>query len=440
MDIPSTEKLLRDLQPDQPFNAIRIKAARELGQLPTSDQRIVSALVEALKSDPSRSVRDAARESLQAPAHRAVLAQNPDLAASVADLPKTTAPQQTAPRPAYPAPPVNKLPVGNAPACSVCGRQDETLRIVIYPYVFSFIAATSRRAFAGLWCKKHRNLKLFLAALITATTGWLGIPFGIIFTPITLFRLARGGFYDPERNADMLQNLGEHKLGQGDAEGAARCFEASLRFRDDGAARERLRQIRIMHLGEPAPVGLGGTVSSLAGLLLGAVVIGAIIGILDYGVTALFATLGGDTLSIYLIIVSWAPLVAGMFVGGLLLSQLVEWALVRFRCRNLALAIGVSTVAAALALYSLVQGSAVSDYTLAVLSGGMFSSTFEAIFVSVMVLFMGGVIWIKDYIPMSTTADTIYIVLLLIGAVYYLALGIASGVRTARWQRRLQDL
>ena len=129
-----------------------------------------------------------------------------------------------------------------------------------------------------------------------------------------------------------------------------------------------------------------------------------------------------------------------MFVGGLFLSQLVEWALVRFRCRNLPLAIGVSAMAATLALYSLLQGSAISDYIVTLLSGDMFGSALEAIFFSAMVLFMGGAIWIRTFIPLATTSDTIYIVLLLLGALYYLALAISSGVRTARWQRRLADL
>jgi hypothetical protein len=34
--------------------------------------------------------------------------------------------------------------------CQVCGRQDETLRVVAYPYLFSLIFVTFRRAFFGL--------------------------------------------------------------------------------------------------------------------------------------------------------------------------------------------------------------------------------------------------------------------------------------------------
>jgi hypothetical protein len=35
-------------------------------------------------------------------------------------------------------------------ACQLCGRQDETLRVVLYPYVISVVVVTFRRSFAGL--------------------------------------------------------------------------------------------------------------------------------------------------------------------------------------------------------------------------------------------------------------------------------------------------
>ena len=81
---------------------------------------------------------------------------------------------------------------GELPACSVCGRQDETVRLSVFPYVVSVVIMTHRRAFAGVWCRKHRTLRQLLASLITATVGWIGIPFGFIFTPVTLFSIAKG--------------------------------------------------------------------------------------------------------------------------------------------------------------------------------------------------------------------------------------------------------
>ena len=70
-----------------------------------------------------------------------------------------------------------------APACQQCGRQDETLRVVAYPYVVSIVVVTQRAAFSGIWCGTHRRQNLLKAGLLTSTLGWLGIPFGIIYTP-----------------------------------------------------------------------------------------------------------------------------------------------------------------------------------------------------------------------------------------------------------------
>jgi hypothetical protein len=57
------------------------------------------------------------------------------------------------PPPPAPAPQASPSlpPVGQSvPACSICGRQDETLRLAAFPYVFSVVFLTFRRAFAGL--------------------------------------------------------------------------------------------------------------------------------------------------------------------------------------------------------------------------------------------------------------------------------------------------
>src|SRR5687767_9038226 len=99
----------------------------------------------------------------------------------------------------------NQIPV----SCEVCGRQDETVRFVIYPYVFSFVVVTFQRAFSGCWCRLHRIPRWLAASLITSILGWLGIPFGILFTPLSLLQLARGGLQDRQINGQILRSIGE---------------------------------------------------------------------------------------------------------------------------------------------------------------------------------------------------------------------------------------
>ena len=78
---PDVEKLLQDLRPERPFGRKK-EALAQLGRLNSSNLRIVSALVEAKLSDPSRAARKLAAESLLAPAHQEVLQQYPDLTQS----------------------------------------------------------------------------------------------------------------------------------------------------------------------------------------------------------------------------------------------------------------------------------------------------------------------------------------------------------------------
>jgi hypothetical protein len=324
------------------------------------------------------------------------------------------------------------------PACSVCGRQDETLRVVIYPYVFSLIIVTFRRAFAGVWCQKHRRAPWFLASLITATLGWIGIPHGLLWTPITLFKLARGGDQPVKLNSEMLRVLAEHKLQQNDAPGAVRCLEASLQFNDDSVTRESLQAIRT-RFGLPTYEGGGWRiVLTLVSVLLGAAGTGTIIGILDFVITILLSSLMASEVPIYVAIFSWTPFIAMAFIGGLILSQLIEWALTRIRCRNQFLAIGMSIIAAALAVYGVLQGSALSAYIVALVSGE-FESTLQAIFTGILTLFLGGVLWGLELTKPAATSDVIYNILLLIIVVYYLAIATSTASRIVRWQQRLSS-
>jgi hypothetical protein len=324
------------------------------------------------------------------------------------------------------------------PACSVCGRQDETLRIVIYPFVFSLIIVTFRRAFAGLWCRVHRNQRLALASLITATLGWIGIPFGLLWTPMTLFKLAQGGEQPAELNVNILKTLAERKLQEGDAKGAVRCLEASLQFGDDETTRKRLRELQIRFALPAYESGWQRIVFTLASAMLGAVLIGAVVGVLDYIIrAALSSWLGDMEVSIYAAILSWTPFAAMAFIGGLALSQLIEWALARINCRRLALAISIAIFIAVLSAYGILHGSAISDYVATLLTGGVFESSLEAAGYGVIVILMGGVFGLLDLPEATNTYEVIYLVLLSASAVYYLVLAILTAVRTTRWQQLL---
>ena len=75
---PEVEQLLQDLQPNRRY-AFRRRAAKELGEVGRSNRQMVEALVEAMESDSSATVRAIAAESVRAPVHQEILQEHPDL-------------------------------------------------------------------------------------------------------------------------------------------------------------------------------------------------------------------------------------------------------------------------------------------------------------------------------------------------------------------------
>jgi len=76
------EQLLQDLQNEQSF-IVKEEALKNLAELETSDRRVIEALIAVTKSDPTFLIRKRAQDTLRAPAHQKILAQHPDLRASL---------------------------------------------------------------------------------------------------------------------------------------------------------------------------------------------------------------------------------------------------------------------------------------------------------------------------------------------------------------------
>lgn len=288
---------------------------------------------------------------------------------------------------------------GEVPACSVCGRQDATLRIVSYPFVVSIIFVTFQRVFAGLWCSKHRNLRLLFASLITATIGWAGIPFGFIFAPLALLKLARGGDQPADLNFQLLKNLAEFKLRNGYRQEAIGCLESCLRFQDDETIRARLGELykteEAFAEERDRP-----QVLPVVGAMLGSAMVGIVLGILDYASTIGLALLP-EEMPIYVVILTWAVTVALVFIGGLALFRLVEWGLARLRCHQMVFSVSLALISACLAFYGFLVGQAVGEYTQLLLSGLAFESASDTLVTIVAVLTRGGVHTVLGFIGAS---------------------------------------
>ena len=327
-------------------------------------------------------------------------------------------------------------PASQVPACSICGRQDETLRVVSYPYVFSVVVMTFRRAFAGLWCRKHRVPRQILAGLITSVFGWLGIPFGFLFTPVALIVLARGGNQPVEPNFQLLKDLAEHKQKQGDLLGAIRCLEDSLRFRDDKATRSRLHELYLRQGAinyEPALPSL----LPIVGALMAAVIVGGSVGAVDYVIVWGLEYLIKGPVNFYVGLLTWGPLVAMAFLAGLVLVKLVQWALASSRNLQMPAGISLAVVSAGLMLYGLPEGRAVVRLIEMVVSGTGFASSGEAISAGGAILTRGGVWIVWDGLRTGELPGIIYALIMLVCAGYYVGASVWAASSTIQWQRRL---
>lgn len=322
------------------------------------------------------------------------------------------------------------------PVCEVCGRQDETLRIVSYPFVVSLLVVTFRKSFSGLWCRTHRLQKLGLASLITVVIGWLGIPFGIFFTPVALFKLARGGDQPPEANRSLLKELAEIKFRKGDTIAAARCLEQALTFGDVESLRRALARLYQI---SPASVPSPPRTRFLAFLvvLVAASILGLAIGVVDYLITSLFVGLVGESASLYVIILSWIPLVALIFFGGLALSWMVRWALASSQTQGHLLGVALASLASFLAFYGIYQGELIIDFLITLFTDWPYTSLSDTFFGIGSFVTQGGYWVIEGSIVSGEIVDIIFLLITVIGGGFYLAITLAQALATVDWERLL---
>ncbi len=326
------------------------------------------------------------------------------------------------------------------PACQVCGRQDETLRLVGYPYVLSFIIFTSRRSFAGIWCEKHRRQKLLLAGLATAGIGWLGIPFGIIYAPVALFQLAKGGKQPKEANVELLKMLAEDKRQHGDAEGARKCLEERLRFEEVAD----LRSERVGFYGtERATPGFLKKVGAVLWLFIFSALVGTAAGMLDIFISYLMGTvLEGSSLPWVISLISWSPMVILVVLAGLLVFQQINKTYRKTGMHSAVGAVLIGGLAGLIAGYSFSQGASMGDLLVYLAFNGTaeFESTAYFLGTLIYIAILGGVLWLQNFVGTGVNIDQIYIVLLAAGALFNMGMGGYTALKAAKWQKKVFEL
>jgi hypothetical protein len=126
--------------------------------------------------------------------------------------------------------------------CTSCKRISAQPRFIYFYWVTSFLFFSYRRQSSGVYCPTCAARKLFWSSLITGTIGWLGVPWGIIWSIQALIYNIMGGKQSAELNAFVLtkqalyfQKAGQHDMAAAVAE-EARRFSAKAAHTQPGAA------------------------------------------------------------------------------------------------------------------------------------------------------------------------------------------------------------
>ncbi len=326
-----------------------------------------------------------------------------------------------------------------APSCDICGRRDETLRAMIIPYVFSLLVVTMRRAWTGVYCWRHRIQRLLAAGLISSLTGWWGIPWGFIYTPLTLVKLVRGGEIPEDENVELLARVAVQKLNAGEPSDAIKVFQEALRIKEDERTRNSLLQLQAKY---PLSVELKDkrvpywyVVS-----LLGASMVGISLGLLDYIITLFLGWVVGEETYLLLAILTWAPFVAMLYTGALILNEALQWIFARAGTDHLLMAIIFGLGFGGLLWYGIPQGYLIGDYAAAIMNDLGFSSVGDFILTTGAVITQGGIWFVLDSIESGLLGDVIYLILWSIAGLLFAWLAIRAAQESVHWRVRLELL
>jgi len=324
--------------------------------------------------------------------------------------------------------------------CDVCGRQDETVRFVVYPYVFSILVVTFQRAFSGCWCRFHRIQRWLAASLITSIFGWLGIPFGILITPVRLLQLARGGLQDGNLNGRILRLIGEEKHRSGDVAGAIRCLEASLLYLDDAEVNEKLRGL-YRSQSQNSEAFSPGLVQFFAFSTIPVVVsvVGIFVGLTDFFVRWVASSLLSE-FPLYLVILLQAPFVILVYFCVVLFNYAFQITLRSSRTYSMLFLYAVGIVTALLFINSIVSGGTYGIY-ISYFINGFREQVDEALSTILAILTRGG-FYIFSPAALSSNFDTnmLFAVLLILSFVFSLLILIPSFRSYSAQQIRIANL
>lgn len=321
-------------------------------------------------------------------------------------------------------------------SCQECGIKDETLRLVSYPYVVSLIIVTFRRVFQGVYCARHANRYYFLAVFITMTVGWLGIPFGFLFTPLTLSSLLTVDKKLRPANAKLLLEIAKAKLEAEAPQSAAVYLKESLWLEDSEQVRDEAQKL----VSELKPLAQPEYAFQLAVSLFAFLTIwmmGFLIGMID-GVISLPLEIGGGDVSVLVMIFSYLPLllllIFGSYLGAHLSGDTARRMMLRTKWGGRLFAIILSLGA----VYAILTGKFLvhTQMNLASRPKNMVAS----LFYYGGLIFNGGWRLLSQIFIGQAPAYLLFLVIVLLGGVLFLWSCHDHISQTVQWQQALDEI
>jgi len=315
-------------------------------------------------------------------------------------------------------------------SCQVCGNQDPSLRLISYPFVFSLLVITFRRMFQGVYCSRHANRYFVLAAIITLSVGWLGIPFGMIFTPVTLFNLFISDKRLRPANAKLLMEIAKAKQEKGSSKEAALFYSESLWLENKGLnGNSSLKMADALSVVGHIPLFF--QIFSLLSGFAAAWLMGFLIGLVDGLISSPFNELDGPV-SIMVIIFSYLPLVLALYLGGFLQAQFIRKMLERTLISNALIGRLIAAFTSFMAFYAILTGHLF--FFVQINSDQVSYSLVNLIRVNGLMLVHGGWLSVIGVLQEGSMADLLFLVLVTLGFMAFMWLGQDWAKQTIGWR------
>lgn len=320
-------------------------------------------------------------------------------------------------------------------SCQECGGKDETLRLVSYPFVISVIFITFRRVFQGVYCAKHANRFYFLALLLTLSIGWIGIPFGFLFTPLTLLSLLTVDKKLRPANARLLLEIVKTKMEAGEMETAATYLRESLWLEDTPETRIEAQKLAGVLKPTPQPSRFSQLVTLLFNYLT-VWVMGILIGMID-GIVSLPLSKVDGSFSFLAVIFSYIPLILfilyGSYVAARLGAEAAQRAVLRSKWSGYLLAILLSLGA----VYAALTGRFLFNNLLEPQQG---QSIFQIISYYGGLIINGGWRMVYQVLTVQNTSSLVFVVFVLLGGVLFLWNIRDHIAQTGHWLAALDEI